>query len=131
MTILSLKNQKEFNLVNKHGSKKHGSCFIIILSKNTSSLHPLNKDKIFLGLKISKKFSKKAVIRNKARRRIKHLINLMARDSELNLTGKALIIIPKFGLEKENFSCLEKDLKKTLLNLEQRCQSYQLTTKNI
>lgn len=117
MTVFSLKNQKEFNFVNKHGSKKHGSCFIIVLSKNISLLSPQLENITFLGLKISRKFSKKAVIRNKARRRIKHLINVLIQEQVVSLNQKALIVIPKIGLEKVKFSILKKDFEDTIRKL--------------
>lgn len=119
MTVFSLKNQKEFSFVNKHGSKKHGSCFIIILSKNITSLpiQPQLENTTFLGLKISRKFSKKAVVRNKARRRIKHLVNLLVQEGIVNLNQKALIVIPKIGLEKVKFSILKRDFEKTILQI--------------
>lgn len=119
MTVFSLKNQKEFDFVNKHGSKKHGSCFIIVFSKNIASLPIQSENATFLGLKISRKFSKKAVVRNKARRRIKHLINLLIQERVLDLSQKALIVIPKIGLEKVKFSILKKDFEKTILQIIQ------------
>lgn len=115
MSVFSLKNQKEFDFVNKHGAKKHGPCFIIILSKNISSLDSLSENVTFLGLKISRKFSKKAVIRNKAKRRIKHLVNILIQDSSVDINKKALIVIPKAGLEKAKFSILKNDFKKAVL----------------
>lgn len=121
MTVFSLKNQKEFDFVNKHGSKKHGPCFIIVLSKNITSLpiQPKSENITFLGLKISRKFSKKAVVRNKARRRIKHLINLLLQEQVVSLDQKAIIVIPKIGLEKVKFSILKKDFEKTILQIIQ------------
>ena len=115
MSVFSLKNQKEFDFINKHGSKKHGPRFIVILSQNISLLHHSHDDATFLGLKVRRKYSKKAVIRNKARRRIKHLVDIMIHDSSVNLNKKALIVIPKIGLEKAKFSTLETDFKKTIL----------------
>lgn len=120
MTVFSLKNQKEFDFVNKHGSKKHGSCFIVILSSNISLLNCPFKNITFLGLKVSKKFSKKAVVRNKAKRRIKHLVNILIRDPSVDLNRKALIVIPKIGIEKNKFSILKNDLKKTILDILQK-----------
>ncbi|MDP5110268.1 MAG: ribonuclease P protein component [Rickettsiaceae bacterium] len=119
MTVFSLKNQKEFDFVNKHGSKKHGSCFIIVFSENISSLPIQSENATFLGLKISRKFSKKAVVRNKARRRIKHLIDLLIQEHLIDLSQKALIVIPKIGLEKVKFSILKKDFEKTILQIIQ------------
>lgn len=120
MSVFSLKNQKEFDFVNKHGSKKHGPCFIIILSQNISSLDYPSENITFLGLKISRKFSKKAVIRNKAKRRIKHLVNILIQDSSVYINKKALIVIPKIGFERAKFSILKEDFKKTVLQIIQK-----------
>ncbi len=119
MSVFSLKNQKEFDFVNKHGSKKHGSCFIIILSSNISSLCCPSDNATFLGLKVSRKFSKKAVIRNKAKRRIKHLLNILIQDPLVDINKKALIVIPKIGLDKVDFLKLKKDFKKVVLQITQ------------
>ena len=121
MSVFSLKNQKEFDFVNKHGSKKHGPYFIIIISQNISSLECPAENTTFLGLKISRKFSKKAVVRNKAKRRIKHLVNTLIQDPTVDINMKALIVIPKIGLEKAKFSILQDDFKKTVLQIMQRC----------
>ena len=120
MSVFSLKNQKEFDFINKHGSKKHGPCFIIILSQNISLLECPAENITFLGLKISRKFSKKAVVRNKAKRRIKHLVNILVQDPSVDINKKALIVIPKIGLEKVKFSILQDDFKKTVLQIMQR-----------
>ena len=120
MSVFSLKNQKEFDFINKHGSKKHGPCFIIILSQNISLLECPSENSTFLGLKISRKFSKKAVVRNKAKRRIKHLINTLVQDPSVDINKKALIVIPRIGLEKAKFSTLQDDFKKTVLQIMQR-----------
>ena len=121
MSVFSLKSQKEFDFVNKHGSKKHGPCFIINISQNISSLECPSENTTFLGLKISRKFSKKAVVRNKAKRRIKHLVNTLIQDPTVDINMKALIVIPKIGLEKAKFSILQDDFKKTVLQIMQRC----------
>jgi len=115
--ICSLKNQKEFNFVNRHGHKEYSSLFILILSSEISLFKKSYKDVIFLGLKVSKNFSRKAVVRNKMRRRIKHLINLLATDTVLKLNGKALIIIPKLGLNKIKFIALQNLIRKKILDI--------------
>ena len=115
MSVVSLKNQKEFNLVNKYGSKYHGSYFVVIISSNISLLKNTSENTTFLGLKVGKKFSKKAVIRNKAKRRIKYIVNILVRAPSMNLNKKALIVIPRIGLEKVKFSILEKDFIKAIL----------------
>ena len=118
MLITSLKNQKEFDLVSKHGLIKHGSCFIVILSNDTSFLPKVKKNNVvYLGLKVSKKFSKKAVIRNKVRRQIKHLINLMVNNHKIDLCDKALIVIPKITIQDKKFAFFESDMRYILSRL--------------
>ncbi len=109
MPILSLKNQKEFDSVNKHGSKTHGSYFILVVS--TKILHDqlTASNPTILGMKVSQKFSKKAVIRNKAKRRIRHLVQLLIKNPDINTDNKTMIIIPKRGFESCNFSKLSND----------------------
>ncbi len=110
MNILSLKNQKEFDSVNKYGSKIHGSCFILIVS--TKILHTeivSASNPTILGMKVSRKFSKKAVIRNKAKRRIRHLTQLLVKNPDINTDNKSIIVIPKRGFENYNFSKLSSD----------------------
>jgi ribonuclease P protein component len=117
VSVVSLKNQKEFDFVNKHGLKKHGNSFIVIISSNLSSLPHLSDNITFLGLKVSRKFSKKAVIRNKAKRRIKHLVHSLSQDPSIDINKKALIVIPKIGLDNIDFSSLKKDFYKTISHI--------------
>ena len=117
MSISSLKSQKEFDFVSKHGVKKHGSKFIVILSSNISFLSENKDQEIFLGLKVSKRFSKKAVVRNKTKRRIKHLVSILMRDPSVNINKKAIIVIPKIGFAEASFASLEKNFKNTILQI--------------
>ena len=91
MLISSLKNQKEFDLVNKLGKKFHSPYFITIIAKNSTKLFAkLNvkgnidnlckksseilynsSNTLLFGMKVGKKLGN-AVIRNKIKRRIKH-----------------------------------------------------------
>lgn len=109
MNIFSLKSQKEFDRVNKCGSKTHGSYFILVVS--TKNLYPelTASNPTMLGMKVSRKFSKKAVIRNKAKRRIRHLTQLLVKDPQINTDNKSIIVIPKRGFENCNFSKLSSD----------------------
>jgi len=109
MNIISLKNQKEFDLVNKQGSKQHGSSLILVLSKTFHNTKPVDEDTTYFGIKISRKYSKKAVIRNKAKRRVKHLMRMMIANPDLDTQNKAMIIVPKKNLHKENFARLTAD----------------------
>lgn len=117
MSVLSLKNPKEFDLVNKHGTKRYGAYFIAIIAKNFTEIPKDSEEGILLGMKVSKKFSKKAVVRNKIKRRIRHLVRLLAKDPEIDTHDTALIIIPKRSSETVTFQKLSNDLKKILLTI--------------
>lgn len=114
MSILSLKNQKEFDHVNKHGSKVHGTYFILVVSTKVPRADLPYVDLIIpnltmFGMKVSRKFSKKAVVRNKAKRRIRHLVQLLVKNPDLNTNNKAIIVIPKKGFDTSNFLKLSND----------------------
>ncbi len=114
MPLYSLKNQKQFNLVNKRGKKISTRYFIIIFVKKFKLPKINDSEAIFFGMKVSKKLSKKAVVRNKIKRRIRHLMQLMTKDKNLDMNQTALIFIPYKNFEKITFSRLSYDLQKTL-----------------
>ncbi len=115
MAIFSLKNSKEFDLVSKHGTKKHGSCLIIILATNFTYIASHDDNPTFLGMKVSKKLSKKAVVRNKIKRNIRHLVRNLVKNSSINTNNTAFIIIPKKGFENTSFAKLTSDFYDTFL----------------
>ena len=112
MSILSLKNQKEFDHVNRHGLKKHGSYFVLVVSKVALRTDLTASNQTIFEMKVSRKFSKKAVIRNKAKRRIRHLVRLLAKNPDIDTKNKAMIIIPKRGFEDCDFAKLYSDFTK-------------------
>lgn len=113
MKTYSLKNQKEFAIVNRCGRKIFTPYGIIILASNVHLQN--NTDDLFaFGMKVSKKISKKAVIRNKIKRRIRHLIRLIANAQDVNLRSKAVIIIPKKNFDNVDFAELQKTFEKTI-----------------
>lgn len=107
--LISLKNAKEFDLVNKHGVKKRGSYFLIILASNFTHIPSIHSNSSFFGMKVSRKLSKKAVIRNKIKRRIRHLMRDIVNDPSIDTDNKALIIIPNKGFEEVDFKKLATD----------------------
>lgn len=115
MFITSLKNQQEFELVNQLGKKLHEKHFILVLAKKFSRVfsQEQNKNTIFLGMKVSKKLAKKAVIRNKIKRRVKHLVRLVINHSNFKM-NLAIIIIPRKGFDKINFSILNQEFSKVI-----------------
>ncbi|MCZ6901652.1 MAG: ribonuclease P protein component [Rickettsia endosymbiont of Ixodes persulcatus] len=115
MSITSLKNQKEFELINKLGKKFHEKYFILVIAKNLPKIFLESKYNVFLGIKVSKKLNKKAVVRNKIKRRIRHLIRIIVSDSKLKAIKLAMIIIPRKGFEEINCSHLNYELSKIIL----------------
>ncbi len=87
---------------------------MIILAKNFNLIENSYKDPLFFGMKVSKKLSKKAPIRNKIKRRIRHLMRLIIKDSEINCSKMALIFIPYKNFHNIRFANLFLELKKIL-----------------
>ncbi len=112
MNIISLKNQKQFDFVNKSGTKKHSARFILIYTNKIPDFIIDQNSFLGFGMKVSRKYSKKAVIRNKVKRRIRHIMSLLSNDTSIDIKNKSLIIIPKNGFDKTNFANLYDDFKK-------------------
>lgn len=131
MLISSLKNQKEFDLVNKLGKKFHSPYFITIIAKNSTKLFAkLNvkgnidnlckksseilynsSNTLLFGMKVGKKLGN-AVIRNKIKRRIRHLVRLLSKESKFKQNSWAMIVIPRKGFERIEFATLLSELYK-------------------
>jgi ribonuclease P protein component len=129
--ISSLKNQKEFDLVNKLGKKFHSPYFITIIAKNSTKLFAkLNvkgninnlckksseilynsSNTLLFGMKVGKKLGN-AVIRNKIKRRIRHLVRLLSKESKFKQNSWAMIVIPRKGFEQIEFATLLSELYK-------------------
>lgn len=92
LVISPLRQQSDFNLVNKLGRKYKATHFICVTHK-PSDLLESECDKIFLGLKVSKKIGN-AVVRNKVRRRLKHIIRYSVINSKYDHSNRRFIIIP-------------------------------------
>ncbi len=108
----SLKNQKQFDIVNKHGEKFDTSCFIAIFYPHFSSKHQdADPDQLYLGLKVSRKFAAAAVKRNLAKRRIRSAIQLINKTH--NIKG-ALVVIPKKNFNKIGFISVKENFIKFL-----------------
>lgn len=98
----SLKNQKEFDAVNRTGKKYVGKFFIMIISPSASP-------GTLLGMKVGRKFGN-AVIRNKFKRRIRAIVQTYAKTNN----GKAFIVIPKSFAANTTFIGLYQDFNKAL-----------------
>jgi ribonuclease P protein component len=111
ITITSLKNQKEFDQVNRRGKKFVGRFFIIVMAHNyipyrISENNPIIN--IYLGMKVGKKLGN-AVIRNKLKRRIRAITRDIYKKNIDTLTNSALIVIPKSQAITQKYAALAQD----------------------
>lgn len=114
MPLYSLRNQKKFDLVNLHGKKVSSPYFMVVIAQNFSLIQTDSQNPTFLGMKVSKKISKKAYIRNKIKRRIRHLTRLMLKEYDLNLSKVAIIFIPYKNFDLVEFAKLSFEFKSVL-----------------
>jgi ribonuclease P protein component len=91
--MVSLKNQSEFDLVNKKGSRFSCPYFTLVISRSSGSC-------VRLGMKVGRKLGK-ANIRNKIKRRIRHIVRLFASDNPLEYLE--FILVPKLRFEQVQF----------------------------
>ncbi|MEK7664613.1 MAG: ribonuclease P protein component [Patescibacteria group bacterium] len=100
-----LRKKKDFKAIfSAQGGKnnksfKEGFLILKIAENNT-------KENRF-GFIVSQKVSKKAVIRNKIKRKLREIIRLKIKNSQL-LSGKDIILISLPGIEKISFFEIEK-----------------------
>jgi len=92
--INRLKKKKDFALVFKKGEGFQNDFLFIKVAKN-------NLKSSRFGFITSKSFSKKAVVRNKIKRRLREIVRL---NIEGIKKGIDIIFIAKSGLEKKTFS---------------------------
>ncbi|MGA1846114.1 ribonuclease P protein component [Deferribacter abyssi] len=94
-----LRKKKEFDNVFVNGQWIKGNLINVCYALSTNRK---------VGFIVSKKISKKAVIRNKVKRRLREIFRL----NKYILPNKVhLVVIAKQGVEKVNFSELEYDVK--------------------
>lgn len=108
--IDTLKNQKEFDLVNRFGKKFYTPDCIAIIAHSIPANH-FAHDRInglLYGMKVSKRYSKKAVIRNKVKRRIRHILHNLSKEH--NVAHSAIVVIPKSNFHKKDFAMVQNNL---------------------
>ena len=109
LPIISLKNQREFDFVNKIGKKRYTSNAIVIVARSLPASSPNLPGTLALGMKVSRKISKKAVIRNKIRRRIRHLSRILVTKTPVE--SLSIIVVPRKGFESADFGLIEEEFK--------------------
>lgn len=92
--INRLKKKKDFENIFKTGKVSRGDFLIIREAKNSLGITRC-------GFVVSNKISKKAVVRNKIRRRLRDIVRKKIQDFE---TSKDVVIAALPGLEKKDFS---------------------------
>lgn len=102
MSDLKIRSRDLLTTIKKEGRRFNSSFFSLIVLNNNLSL-PIKEDKRYF-IVISKKISKKAVVRNLLKRRIKYIIR------QNNLKDIFLIIFVKKGIEELSFPELNNNL---------------------
>lgn len=100
-----LRKKKDFEKVFKKGRKIYSNEFLFLRALDAHSLGERR-----FGIVVGKTVSKKAVVRNKLKRRMRHIIKDTIKNGG---NGGDIIVIAATGLEKKNF----EELKMILLKL--------------
>jgi ribonuclease P protein component len=99
-----LKKKKDFEATFKKGKFLKSKNFILRFAKN-------NLEFSRFGFIVSQKVSKKAVVRNKVRRRVSAIIK---NSFESIKPGQDIIFIALFGADKKNFSEVKEEVLEIL-----------------
>lgn len=110
----SLKNQSAFNIVNKLGKKYYKDHFLVVIAKNFEVKQNSAKTTLAIGIKVTKKLGK-AHVRNKIKRRIRHIMRVIVTKNNLNLVNTGIIVVPKLGFDKIKFALLYKEFEQILI----------------
>ncbi|OGZ63022.1 MAG: ribonuclease P protein component [Candidatus Staskawiczbacteria bacterium RIFCSPLOWO2_01_FULL_37_25b] len=102
--IQKINKKKDFDEIFKKGKIFKGGFLILKIIKN-------NSGKSRFAFIVSQKVSKKAVIRNKIRRRLAQIIRLNLQNIKV---GADIVLIALPGIEKENFLNIQKILNNLL-----------------
>ncbi|MFA5714166.1 MAG: ribonuclease P protein component [Candidatus Paceibacterota bacterium] len=99
-----LKRKKEFEAVFKEGKTLKGNYVFLKYSKEED-------EKTKIGFVVSKKVSKLAVIRNKAKRRMREIVRLRKKEIK---DGMRIIIIALSPIKDAGYEEIEKDIANLL-----------------
>jgi len=115
--LLSLKNQKVFDIVSKQATKYICRYFIITASRNILPQQNFTNNKIdstkrhaYCGFKISRKYGK-ANQRNLLKRRVKNILHSLLPPIALDIN---FIFIPRVAVKTLEFNDLSNELEKSL-----------------
>ena len=99
-----LKRKKDFEGVFKKGKSRTGDFLILRVVKNNLKVSRI-------GVVVSRKVSKKAVLRNKTKRKLREAARA---DIKKMKPGYDLIFFTKKGIEKKSFSEIKKEVEKLI-----------------
>ncbi len=102
-----IKKKKDFELIFKNSKSFKNSLFILKASKNN-----LNFNRF--GFVVSQKVSKKAVTRNKIRRRLAQIMKVKDKDIK---SGTDLIFIVLSGADKKEFPEMQALVESALIKM--------------
>lgn len=99
-----LKHKKDFDDIFKKGKSFSSKFLFLKIKKNKLSYNRF-------AFIVSQKISKKAVVRNKTRRRLQEIIR---KENEKIEPGWDIILITRPGIEKEEFGSLKEKIRKLI-----------------
>ncbi|OKH19393.1 ribonuclease P protein component [[Limnothrix rosea] IAM M-220] len=105
-----LKNWRDFRTVYKQGKRFHGQQLVLIVHQTTLAKQPTQ-----IGISISRKVSKKAVVRNKIKRRLRHICRLFLPNMKHHWQ---VIIIVRSDAAKCEYEDFLRELKQLLIKAE-------------
>ena len=114
LNIVTLKNEDQFKIVKKFGEKTSCSSLILVYYPKFYKKADLHDNDFYYGMKVSKKFSKSSPLRNRAKRRIRALIQGVAKDDINIYKGGALVVIPKKNFNNHSFSRALTSIKRQI-----------------
>ncbi|AFY39437.1 ribonuclease P protein component [[Leptolyngbya] sp. PCC 7376] len=105
-----LKHWRDFRTVYKQGKRFHGKHLVLIVHRSTPADQPTN-----IGISISRKVSKKAVVRNKIKRRLRHICRLFLPSMKHH---RQVIIIVRSGSAECEHEDFLRELEQLLIKAE-------------
>ncbi len=103
--INRIKKKKDFEMIFKNSKSFKNNLFILKVIKNNLKLNRF-------GFVVSQKVSKKAIVRNKVKRRLSEAIRDKMKNMEI---GTDSVLIALSGIEKKEFSEIKKAINDALI----------------
>ncbi len=102
-----IRKKKDFEAIFKNSKSFKNNLFIFKIAKNNLGINRF-------GFVVSQKVSKKAVVRNKIRRRLSEIIKAKFHTIK---NGTDIVIIALPGIDKREFSEMNEGVEKTIIKL--------------